>query len=79
MQRHLLPGKKIKKADTGCIVGKETIPVIQICKHATQHFVKHYVARYAGEIGGTLVSSQVLSSQGPQPTPTGDGLGDQCL
>ena len=29
--------KKIKKADTGCIAGKETIPVIQICKHAAQH------------------------------------------
>ena len=28
--------QKIKKADTGCIVGKETIPVIQICKHAAE-------------------------------------------
>ena len=32
---------KKKKADTGCIVKKETIPVLQICKHAAQHFVKH--------------------------------------
>ena len=32
---------KIKKTDTGCIAGKENIPVIQIYKHAAQYFVKH--------------------------------------
>ena len=29
--------QKIKKAHTGCIVGKETIPVIQICKAELQN------------------------------------------